>query len=298
MITLRSIRGESDYPILASLLTASENADNLAIHFTGEELAKILAQDTNFELSRDLVIAELDGQPGGYGHVRWQQDGPEAARIYWLSAFVEPRCRRQGLGRALLAWLEAHARQLDQDVLEKHGPGRLRINATQYQLGLHALVKAGDYHVKESWVLMVRPSLEDIPELPLPPGIELRPALPELLSQIWYAVQEAYVPEGGPPPDGVLPDWLTGDPNFQPELWQVGWDTAANRVAGSVMTYINHAENQAMGIRRGYTEGISTVPGWRRRGLATALIMRSLQTQRAAGMSESGLVCSGENPDN
>jgi aminoglycoside 6'-N-acetyltransferase I len=66
-------------------------------------------------------------------------------------------------------------------------------------------------------------------------------------------------------------------------------------VAGSVMTYINHAENKQLGILRGYTEGISTVPAWRKRGVATALIARSVKVQREAGMKESALVCSGEN---
>jgi len=65
-----------------------------------------------------------------------------------------------------------------------------------------------------------------------------------------------------------------------------------------VMTYINHAENRQLGILRGYTEGISTVPAWQRRGVAKALIARSLKAQRQAGMTESALVCSGEKPDN
>ncbi len=53
-----------------------------------------------------------------------------------------------------------------------------------------------------------------------------------------------------------------------------------------------------LGIRRGFTEGISTVPGWQRRGVARALIARSLKVQREAGMTESALVCSGEKRDN
>ena len=66
-------------------------------------------------------------------------------------------------------------------------------------------------------------------------------------------------------------------------------------MVGSVMTYINHAENKALGLRRGYTEGISTVPAWQRRGVARALIARSLRVQRELGMTESALVC---NPAN
>ena len=145
---------------------------------------------------------------------------------------------------------------------------------------------------------MVRPGLDDIPDARLPEGLEVRPVLTEQLSAIWHAVEEAYVPEGGPQPTGEIPEDITNDPNFQPELWQVAWEVSSGKVVGSVMTYINHAENKQLGILRGYTEGISTVPSWQRRGVAKALIARSLKAQREAGMTESGLVCSGEKPDN
>ena len=197
----------------------------------------------------------------------------------------------------MLIWLEQRA----QVIAGEHPttiPNFLHINATQYQIGLHALVKRCGYGVKESWVLMVRPSLEEIRDTPLPEGLEVRPALPEHFSAIWCAVEEAYVPEGGPSPTGVIPDDFKNDPNFQPDLWQVAWDVSTGKVVGSVMTYINHAENKQLGILRGYTEGISTAPGWRRRGIARALIARSLKVQRQLGMKESGLVCSGENLNN
>ena len=145
---------------------------------------------------------------------------------------------------------------------------------------------------------MVRPSLEDIPDTPLPEGLEVRPALPEHFSAIWHAVEQAYVPEGGGPPTGKIPDEIKNDPNFQPELWQVAWEVSSGKVVASVMTYINHAENKQMGILRGFTEGISTVPAWQRRGVAKALIARSLKALRQVGMTESALVCSGEKPDN
>jgi ribosomal protein S18 acetylase RimI-like enzyme len=95
-----------------------------------------------------------------------------------------------------------------------------------------------------------------------------------------------------------MPDDFKDGANFQPELWQVAWEVSSGKVVGSVLGYINQAENQQMGIRRGYTEGISTVPAWQRRGVARALIARSLKAQRARGMTESALVCSGENPEN
>ncbi len=294
-LTLRPFHSDDDYPRLADILTASQNADNLPATVSAADLAKNLRATPRFDLFRDLIIAEVDGQAVGFGRVRWWDE--DSRRTYGLTGYILPGWRRKGIGWALLAWLETCA----QAVAGEHpttAPNFWHINATQYQIGLHALMRRAGYGIKESWALMVRPSLDDIPDTPLPEGLELRPALPEHFPAIWHAMEEAYVPEGGPPPTGEMPDDFKNDPNFQPELWQVAWEVSAGKVAGSVMTYINHAENKQLGIRRGYTEGISTTPAWQRRGVAKALIARSLKAQRAVGMTESAMVCNGEKLNN
>lgn len=294
-LTLRPFRNENDYTHLADILTASENADSLPVTVSAANLAESLSKSPRFDLFRDLVIAEVDGQEIGFGRVHWWEE--PSRRTYRLTGYLRPQWRRKGIGRVLLSWLEERAWA----IAGEHpttAPSYLHINTTQYQVGLQALVRETGYEIKESWVLMVRPSLENIPDTPLPEGLEVRPALPEQFPAIWYAVEEAYVPEGGHQPTGVIPEDIKNDPNFQPELWQVAWEVSSGKVVGSVMTYINHAENKYLGILRGFTEGISTVPGWQRRGVARALIARSLKAQREAGMRESALVCNGEKPNN
>lgn len=294
-LILRPFRSEDDYTRLADILTASENADSLPVTVSAADLAEGLSMSPRFNLFRDLVIAEVDGQEVGYGRVRWWEE--LSRRTYGLTGFLLPEWRRKGIGRALLTWLEERTRA----IAGEHpttASSFLHINATQYQVWLHALVRQAGYGVKESWVLMVRPSLEDIPDTLLPEGLEGRPALTEHFPAIWFAVEEAYVPEGGPPPTGKIPEDFKNNPNFQPDLWQVAWEVSSGKVVGSVMTYINHAENKQLGILRGFTEGISTVPAWQRRGVARALIARSLKAQREAGMTESALVCSGDKPNN
>lgn len=294
-LNLRPFRGSSDFALLADILTKSEHADHLPLSVSGTDLARDWQSIPRFDPFYDLIIGELEGCAVGFGRVRWSED--PTRRTYSLAGYVLPESRRKGVGRALLGWLEQRASEIAAEHLTSL-PAFLHVNTTQYQVGLQALARWAGYQVKESWVLMVRPNLEDISELPLPEGLELRPALPEHYGAIWRAVGEAYEPLGGPPPSSVLPEDMRNDPNFQPDLWQVAWDVATDQIAGSVMTYINHAENKALGIRRGFTEGISTVPRWQRRGVAKALIARSLKVQRELGMTESALVCSGENLNN
>ena len=138
---------------------------------------------------------------------------------------------------------------------------------------------------------MVRPSLDDIPDFPLPPGLEVRPARPEHYRRIWDAQIEAFQDHWGflQHPEEDYQMWLNDPIYFQPALWQVAWDVATDEVAGMVLTFIDAAENERWGRRRGYTEGISVRRPWRRRGLARALIAHSLRAQRDVGMTESAL---------
>jgi mycothiol synthase len=138
---------------------------------------------------------------------------------------------------------------------------------------------------------MVRPNLEDVPDLPLPDGVEIRPAAPDQYRVIWDSIHDGSHEEWGvpEPTENAYQEWLNDD-LFQPQLWQIAWDKGTGKPAGHVLTYIHHEENKQFNRKRGYTEGVGVAREWRRRGLARALISRSLRAQKAAGMSESALV--------
>ena len=141
---------------------------------------------------------------------------------------------------------------------------------------------------------MIRPSLDDIPDLPLPDGLEMRPALPEHYRSIWASVDETSQDEWGYT-GGDYETWLNNMPHFQPHLWQIAWDIATQQVAGHGLTFIDHEQNEKFNRKRGYTEGIRVGQAWRRRGLARALIACSLQAQNATGMTESAPAVDSEN---
>jgi ribosomal protein S18 acetylase RimI-like enzyme len=143
---------------------------------------------------------------------------------------------------------------------------------------------------------MLRPSLEDIPEIPLPEGLEVRPVTSEHHTVIWKAAEEAFRDHWGETQwhDEYFDEWQES-PTFQPELWQVAWD--GDKVAGSVLTFINHQENEEYHRQRGYTEGISVRRPWRRKGLARALIARSFKAQKEQGMTETALGVDAQNPN-
>ena len=55
------------------------------------------------------------------------------------------------------------------------------------------------------------------------------------------------------------------------------------------------AENDRLGHPRGYIEHLSVRRPWRRRGLASALLVRSMQTFRDLGLEEARLGADAEN---
>lgn len=139
--------------------------------------------------------------------------------------------------------------------------------------------------------------MDDIPLFPLPDGLEIRPVTAEHYRLIWEAENEALRDHWGylrRTEEDYLA-WLNGKAVFQPHLWQVAWDISSGQVAGQVRPFILDDENEKYCRKRGYTEFISVRRRWRKRGLARALIARSLNAQKELGMTESALGVDSEN---
>jgi ribosomal protein S18 acetylase RimI-like enzyme len=141
---------------------------------------------------------------------------------------------------------------------------------------------------------MTRPLSEPVSVTPMPEGLEIRPVPVEHYRTIWDAMQEAFqdhwsfVPEG----EEEYRKWLEW-PDFDPAIWKVAWD--GDQVAGMVLNFIAPNENLEYNRKRGYTEGICVRRPWRRRGLARALLTRSVQMFQEMGMEEAALGVDAEN---
>ena len=95
------------------------------------------------------------------------------------------------------------------------------------------------------------------------------------------------------PADGY--DRFRAWPLLDPTLWKIAWDDEG--VAGQVKSFIDPAQNDAYGRKRGWTEAISTSRRWRRKGVAKALIVESIRELASHGMTEVALGVHTENPN-
>jgi len=293
-LILRSFRGESDFAGMAEVLTASQQADGYDRQMSGEEFARGYRALTNCDLARDIFIAEADGQMVGYIRGWWEAESA-ALYLYKHNAFLRPEWRRKEIGRRMLESIEGRLREVAREH-PAEAKKAFQASVSQQQAGAAALLERAGYQAARYFFEMVRPDLEAIPDLALPEGVEVRPAEPEQYRMIWESALEDSKEEWGLPAatEEAYQAWLK-DPLFQPELWQIAWEAGTSRPVGHVLTYINQVENHQFKRRRGYTEGVGVSRAWRRQGLARALISRSLQAQKAAGMSESALVADSEN---
>jgi mycothiol synthase len=291
-VRLRPFAGDPDFARMAGVANASFAADGIDIVRRAEDMRRDYAAMTRWDPSRDIVMAEVDGELAGYART-WDWTTGEDALVQGQIAFVHPSHRRRGVGSALLQWLEARQREV----------ARTRARATNWHQAIvterevartHLLQNAG-YQVARRLFEMERPTLDELPDFPLPAGFEVRAVQPEHLRAIYDAHMDAVRDVWGysPPQPGDFEAWQASR-TFQPHLWQVAWHLESNEVAGQVKPWIDAEQNETLGRKRGFTEFISVRAPWRKRGLARALVVRALRAQQQAGMLESALGVDGE----
>lgn len=263
---------------------------------SADDIARAYQHLTNCDPFKDIVIAEVYGIIVGYTRGWWENDA-SSVRLYKHNGFLDPEWRRKGIGRAMLLWMESHLAELAN--AHPGGARYFQVNVTQFQEGASSMLQHAGYQPIRYFYEMVRPNLDHIIEFPLPANLEIRTVLPEHYPALWKSAVETSKDEWGytEPTGSDYQEWLTSS-HFQPHLWQVAWDVIHNQIVGHVLTFIDDDENKQRNRKRGYTEGVGVDQNWRRRGVARALISRSLQAQKAAGMTESALVADSDSTSN
>lgn len=294
-LIFRHFRGEEDYSKMVAVIAASAEADKIERVDTVEDVAHVYSHLVNCDPYQDMIFAEINNEVIAYSRGTWfqEENGP---RIYVSLGFLVPAWRRKGIGSTMLHWAEKRLRT----IADSHATidmSFLDNSADIENVGLATMLEQNGYQPIRYGVQMVRPDLENIPDFPMPEGLEVRPVLPEHYRPIWEADTEAFRDHWGyaEPTEVDYQAWLENKIVFQPDLWQIAWDTDTNEVAGQVRTFINAAENEKYNRQRGYTEFISVRRPWRKQGLARALIVRSLRLQKERGMTESALNADSEN---
>ncbi|HEY5873895.1 MAG TPA: GNAT family N-acetyltransferase [Ilumatobacteraceae bacterium] len=292
----RPYRGPSDHAAMVSILIEYREHAGTSERPTVEQFGVTYANLTNCDPATDIAVVETTaGEPVGYARTSWE-DIEGGGRDCILFGPVRPAHLAEPLILAMVAAQEAHLRPTAGD----HAPARFRAYAPHPGPGLEATeesawLESAGYRPIRFEASLVRPNLDDIPDLSLPDGVEVRPVTPEMVRPIWEAHYEAFrgAWDFHEATEAEIQE-LLDDPLRDESLWKIAW--SGDTIVGQVKSFINAEENTERGYRRGYTEYISTHAEWRNRGIASALLAMSLRELASRGMTEAALGADTQNP--
>jgi mycothiol synthase len=292
-LSFRRLRLPDDARPLSELHSAAAEADGTEEIDTAEEWAHWLAHPSGMDPMRDAVVVELDGRIAAYAQARVNDDN-DGGRNYITGGEVAVEHRGQGIGRALLHHNERHLRAL---AAAHPADVDKRMESWTYdsQLRRRRLLESERYETVRYFFEMLRPNLDEIPDLPLPAGLEIRPLRAEHYRQVFDADVEAFRDHWGgmDETDDAFHRHFSG-PSFLPDLVRVAWD--GNEVAGVVNNQALIGYNEKTGAHCAVLNGVSVRRAWRRRGLARALVADSLRGLRDAGFTSAALGVDADNP--
>jgi GNAT superfamily N-acetyltransferase len=297
-LTFRHIRLPADFTGMAAANQATRDRAGIEEIASPEVMARDYATFPHWDPDADTVIAERDGRIVGYARTDWR-DLTDGTRAFQTIVCVEPAQERTGIVEAMLSWAEARLAAIARSIPATDvRPGTMRqyVFGTDAELAkllqAHGWIRSGRNHE------MTRPTLDDVPDVPLPSGLVVRPIAADRAARraLWDAASEAFADERGEAEPSEA-DWeaFDADPLEDPSLWIVAFE--GDEIAGGVLGKIDPAENEHHGRERGIVAAVFTRRPWRRRGLARALIARSLVRLRDHGMTSAYLGVDGLNPN-
>jgi ribosomal protein S18 acetylase RimI-like enzyme len=292
-LAFRLFRDESDFPAMVAVIDAISKADELELTVTVEDFAREFRHLENSDPHEDFLFAEVRGDVVGYC-MTWWAKAPEGDYLYNHRIFLIPRWRGKGISEAMLRRSELRLRELSKPN-PKDSPRFFQSLIEETESDLASTLERAGYAVYRYGLRLVRPDLENVPDLPFPEGIEVRPVKPEHRSAIIDAWNEACKDMRSQVPisDEMFAHWRES-PNFDSSMWQIAWH--GDEVVGTVMNFVDAEDNERYNRKRGHPEMISVKRGWRRRGIARALLARSLMVLKERGMTEAALGVDAENP--
>ena len=293
-LVIRPFADEQDARHMSAIMNAEFEADGVPNRESEGEIASWVRHVTDgFDAARDVEFAEIDGKPVAFVDRSWV-DTTDGIREYRMNGSVLPEFRRRGIGTVLLQRNVERVHELAA-THETALPRVLGSWSTDNQVGREALLRQNGFEQARWFFDMTRDLSDPIEEVPLPEGLEVRPVTMEQIRQIWYADVEAFQDHWGgfDSSEERLKSWIES-PTFDPALWVIAWD--GDEVAGGNINAIHPEENAALGLQRGWLHSVFTRRPWRKRGLANALIARSLVLIKERGMNLGVLGVDADNP--
>ncbi len=281
----------SDAPAIVEIMRAAEAAEPADMFTDLTELQdEMTAPGVN--LTRGSVAAMAGEQLIGYGSLI-----SPPAEDHWtsyLSGSVHPDYRRHGVGRSILDRLIMQARSLR---AETHAdrPGELKIWVSHGRPSANGLATSAGFRVRRYFFDM-RADLANPPEVPVLPGLTVRPWTSADDDSTRLAYNEAFADHWGSVPMDT-DRWrhsFAESAFFRPEVSRLA--LSGEQVVGFVLVSEFDSETEARGYRTGYIDRVGTLRSVRGQGVAAALLAESMAALGASGYAIAELGVDADSP--
>ena len=274
-----------DVPSLTALLNTVDGHDELGEPVEEPSIREWL-QTPRLDLAEDTVALRAGGQIVGFGlvTVSAHPDRDGRARVQ-LSGAVHPEHRRQGIGTSILELLEARGSSLAAQrhpglpaVLRTSGGRDPEPDAGPGGADIRPVLERRGYRRVRSWLEMERELPGPALELPAPEGARILAPAPEQSEAVRLAHVAAFADHWGSAPiDAETWQLWTTSHTSRPEH-----STIALAPDGIVLAYAVTSEDRP-GVL--HVALVGTRPEARGRGLARAVLARTLASGAEAGFT-------------
>lgn len=278
-----------DEQAMADLQNATSLYDHTERSTTPAQL-RTQFESPEFNAARDVTLAESDGRLVAF---QWQDYNLRCdGHVFYTHGYTHPDWRRQGLGVELMGRAFASAREQCKSL---QGPAWMASSTIAHEVGRVALLHHFGMQPARDFCRLIRPTLDDLPDVPIPDGISIRNYDPDAdRERTLTALVEAFRDHWSNRPVSAE-EWAywTSQPERRFDLWLLAWD--GDEIAGMCLCELEEAYNKARDTQSGLVDEVAVRRPWRRRGLGTALIVAGLHALRSAGMTAARLSADTEN---
>ncbi|MBF2074770.1 MAG: GNAT family N-acetyltransferase [Synechococcales cyanobacterium C42_A2020_086] len=295
VLTVRPYASEVDLPRIADFLNACEAVDREDSYYSVIDLQTGFAEP-GFDPTQNVRLWEdAAGELIAYAELWIPVEFTDTADgLCWFR--VRPDARHQGLETNILTWAETRVLQV---AAQTGLPPRLAVGCRDDQTDRIALYERHGFVYERCFLKMERSLAEPIPEPQLPQGFRVVPLGGVEHAAAWVEMcNQTFIDHWNFRPYTVEEHryWLT-TPKYCPELDLVAV-APDGTFAAFCVAHIDAEENQHLNRQDGWISTLGTRRGFRRQGLARAMLLTGLQRLQAAGMDTALLGVDTENPNN